>query len=143
MRSWLGTAGLEFWPQEGRNLGQRMSGAFTRAFRSFDRVCLVGTDVPDLDPSHVIAAFDALDGHDVVFGPATDGGYYLVASARPVPELFTDISWTTAAVLSQSEARARKLGLSVTMLGELDDVDTARDLARRPELLPGCPPPRS
>ena len=111
--------------------------AFTRAFGSADLVCVVGSDVPGLGQSHVIAAFEALDRHDVVFGPAADGGYYLVALARRAPELFADISWSTAAVLSESEARARALGLSVAKLAELDDVDTIEDVANHPELRTG------
>ena len=134
VRRWLGDANLEFWPQEGTDLGERMMLAFRRAFGGADRVCVIGTDVPDLGRSQVSAAFNALERCDVVFGPANDGGYYLLALGRPVPSLFQDMAWSTASVLRESLARAHAAGLVVECLAPLDDVDTAADLQRHPGL---------
>jgi len=133
-RRWLGTRDLTFWPQEGGDLGERMMLAFRRAFEEADRVCVIGTDVPKLGRPAVSAAFSALERCDVVFGPAKDGGYYLLALRRPVPALFEEISWSTASVLRESLARAQAAGLVVECLEPLDDLDTAADLEKHPRL---------
>jgi rSAM/selenodomain-associated transferase 1 len=115
--------------QSGPDLGARMTAAFEWAFaRGASRVALVGTDVPDLSRDHVLAAFISLDTHDVVLGPCTDGGYYLVALRRPARELFAGITWSTAAVLSETLARAVGAGLHATLLAPLSDIDDVHDL---------------
>ena len=92
------------------------------------QACVVGTDVPDLDAGLVEESFDTLSRADVVIGPATDGGYYLMALQRPIPELFEDIPWSTPEVLDRTLEAAHSLGLSVCTLKTLRDVDTAADL---------------
>ena len=67
--------------------------------------------------------------HDVVLGPATDGGYYLLGLRALRPELFAHKNWSTATVLAETLADVRRLGLRVALLPELRDVDTAADLA--------------
>ena len=128
MHDWLGSDGLAFWPQVGSGLGARMSNAFRDAFGRAERVCIVGTDVPGLERSHVLDAFALLDRHDAVFGPATDGGYYLLSLRRHVPSLFEGIVWSTPSVLAQSEQRAARCGLDVARISTLADIDTEADL---------------
>lgn len=125
---WLGRRDVEYWVQEGDDLGERMERAFDRAFGSASRVCVVGTDAPSVDGSVVAEAFRALDDADVVVGPARDGGYYLLALARPLPRLFRDIPWSTEAVLATTLDRVRAAGLSHHLLTPLTDVDTLADL---------------
>ncbi|MBT8487370.1 MAG: DUF2064 domain-containing protein, partial [Gemmatimonadetes bacterium] len=69
-----------------------------------------------------------LRDHDVVVGPATDGGYYLVGLTRPSPELFAGIEWSTPRVLPQTLERIAARGLTVALLTAKSDVDTADDL---------------
>jgi hypothetical protein len=88
------------------------------------RVVLIGSDSPTLDPSHVVSAFLCLEHKDVVLGPATDGGYYLVGARVPVPELFADIPWSTPQVLARSVAALRAAGRSLAVLPPWYDVDT-------------------
>src|SRR5712692_713458 len=76
------------------------------------------------------------DKHDLVLGPAHDGGYYLIGLRAPLRQLFRGIAWSTQAVLGQTVARARQLGLSTLLLPRLRDVDTASD-ARAAGILPG------
>ena len=129
VEAWLGAEGLELHPQDPGDLGRRMERAFDRAFRAgARRVAVVGTDAPDVDAAHVGAALDALDDADVVLGPAADGGYWLLALARPRPELFRDVPWSTAQVLGVTRRRAAALGLRVRELEVLTDVDVAADL---------------
>ena len=132
VRDWLGTEGLEFAPQCEGDLGERMADAFDQAFRSADRVAIIGTDVPALDAGHVERAFVLLEGEegcDAVFGPARDGGYYLLALRRPAPALFEGIPWSTGEVLERSLARAEAEGLGVRTLTALADIDRPEDLA--------------
>lgn len=131
MRRWLGSEGLEFRPQGEGDLGRRMARAFDEAFREAERVCIVGTDIPGLTRQRVsraLALLDAPPGCDAVFGPARDGGYYLLALRRPLPQLFQEIPWSTSHVMEESLTRAREAGLSVLTLDVLSDVDRPEDV---------------
>lgn len=120
----------EIWvPQEGHDLGERMAAAFAAAFgQGARRVAIIGSDVPWVSRSTVCEALAALDAHDVVLGPARDGGYYLLALDRPRPALFTGIAWSTPSVLAATMERAGALGLSVRLMDPLADIDTPEDL---------------
>jgi uncharacterized protein len=123
--------GIELNPQPGRGLGAALSGAFARhASEGFDRVVLIGSDNPTLRESLIETASDALDVHDLVIGPATDGGYYLIGMDRPQPIVFERITWSTSLVYGETMARAREGGLSVASLPVWYDVDTYDDLVR-------------
>ncbi|HBA86787.1 MAG TPA: glycosyltransferase [Geobacter sp.] len=96
---------------------------------------IIGTDAPDLPLEYVRDAFTRLDaGADAVFGPATDGGYYLVALRDGYGELFTEIPWSSELVLETSLKRAEASGFSVSLLPTWYDVDSFEDL-QRPGLL--------
>ncbi len=125
---WLGREALEFWPQVEGGLGARLTSAFDTAFRSASRVCVIGTDAPDVNAELVLAAFDALDSSDVVMGPAEDGGYYLLGLRAHRPELFADVPWSTSRVAEHTERLAAAAGLDVAKLPVLADVDYARDV---------------
>jgi rSAM/selenodomain-associated transferase 1 len=124
---WLPGERLE--PQQGTDLGERMSRAFASAFEAgARRVAIIGTDVPAAGREHVMEALRSLDGHDVVLGPTHDGGYYLIALDHPRPALFQSIPWSTPSVLPATAERAGVLGLSVRMLDPLRDIDTVDDV---------------
>ena len=127
VQAWLGD-GITLTPQASGNLGHRLWSAVRDGLEIATQVCVVGTDVPDLDDALVKEAFDELSEADVVIGPAADGGYYLLALQRPIPELFEDIPWSTPEVLDRTLDVARKLGLTVHTLRTLRDVDTVADL---------------
>lgn len=125
--SWL--PGERLLPQLGADLGARMVAAFAAAFASgAPRAAIIGTDVPWVSRELVLEAFAALDGHDVVLGPAQDGGYYLMALTRHRPALFEGIPWSTPSVLAATAERAGALGLSVHLMDPLRDIDTIEDL---------------
>ena len=125
MRAWL--PGVRLLAQSGEDLGARMSDAFARAFaRGASRVAIVGTDAPAVSRRTVTEALSALDAADVVIGPSTDGGYYLLALREPRPELFAGIAWSTPTVAA--DTRARAAGLAVRDLPVGRDVDTLEDL---------------
>lgn len=128
MRRWLGRA-FTFVAQSQGDLGERMLRATNQAFGTgVDAVVVIGADCPELDAALIERAFDTLRSHPVVFGPAQDGGYYLVGLRRPLPALFQGIAWSTGSVLVDSIARARQLGIEPRLLQELSDVDEPADL---------------
>jgi uncharacterized protein len=133
MADWLGRD-LEYVVQAGSDLGARMEQAFRRAFRrGWKQVVLIGSDLPDLTNSLIREAFRRLENHDLVLGPARDGGYYLIGLKKNRPELFGNhIPWGTAEVLKKTRATAEQLGLTTAHLAILRDVDRPEDLAGLP-----------
>lgn len=130
VQNWLGNQ-YTYRPQSGGNLGEKMARAFVRAFENnCERAVLIGTDIPDLPGSIVRDALDALETHDAVIGPATDGGYYLIGfqSRGFLPETFDDIPWGTPAVFTRTQAVFRKHRIRVHRLPEWLDVDDHHDL---------------
>lgn len=128
--SWLGRR-WQFMPQQGNDLGQRMENAFTRCFsEGFERAVLIGSDLPDLTPSVLHEAITSLAENDVVIGPASDGGYYLIGFNKRtfMPRLFHGIPWSTETVFQETMAILRDSALTVHRAPQWNDVDTAEDL---------------
>lgn len=122
---WRGAA------QGGGDLGVRLERAVSDAMGGgVNRVVLVGTDCPELGTADIEEAWRDLELHDVVLGPATDGGYWLIGLRRRWPELFRDIPWSTDRVLATTRARAAGAGLRLALLRERADVDTLEDWRR-------------
>jgi len=119
--------------QRGEDLGQRMCRAAGDVFgRERGPVVIIGTDAPTLTPLLLGEATAVLGaGRDVVFGPAVDGGYYLVALARVVPEVFTidPALWGGPEVLAASAEQTERTGLRMGLLPPLRDLDTPEDAA--------------
>lgn len=114
--------------QEGKNLGERMSKAFQEAFeKDYEKVVIVGSDCAELTTDIIREAYKRLDDHDLVIGPAEDGGYYLLGMNRFQAQLFEGLPWSTDGVLSQTLAIADELSLKVHLLPELNDVDYEAD----------------
>jgi uncharacterized protein len=130
MRALAGS--LPMMPQRGADLGERMFHAMSDAFfLGADAVALVGSDLPTLPPQRLADAFARLDaGSDVVLGPSTDGGFYLIAARGAAPDLFRGIVWSTDRVLLDVSAAAQGNGLSVALLAPCRDVDVPEDLDR-------------
>jgi len=131
VESWLGPKGLELRPQSSGDLGTRMTAALGVCLEEADAACLVGTDIPDLGALTAERAFEALANDDIVVGPATDGGYYLIGMTRPQPDLFAEVPWSTSRVLSETLARAERRGLTVALLDPKTDVDRVADVPLR------------
>jgi rSAM/selenodomain-associated transferase 1 len=112
------------------DLGQKMQAAFSHAFlHEASAAVIIGTDCPGLTEALLTEAYVALATHDVVIGPAEDGGYYLLGMNELYGELFSSKSWSTDSVLAHTLADAARLGLRVAQLPTLRDVDDAADLA--------------
>jgi rSAM/selenodomain-associated transferase 1 len=113
----------------GRCLLQAAQALFTHGYGA---VGLLNSDSPTLPPDLIVEAarFLAAPGDRAVLGPATDGGYYLIALKAPHAELFANIDWSTARVADQTRAAARRLGLEVTEIAPWYDVDDPTSLSQ-------------
>jgi len=119
------------------DLGQKMQAAFEAGFNEgYQKIVLIGTDLITLEASDIQKAFEALNSNTAVFGPAQDGGYYLIGLAQMKPELFKNIPWSTAEVLTRS---LEKIDDTYQLLQIKNDIDTVEDLAEIPVFLPFIP----
>ncbi len=113
--------------QQGSDLGERMKQAFEEGFKDgFRKVILIGGDCFNLKSRHLKAAFDALDDNNFVFGPALDGGYYLIGMRYMYEQLFQNKSWGTDTVLKDTLEDLKDE--AVFLLEPLNDIDTLEDL---------------
>ena len=120
-------------PQAEGSIGRRMlAAATTLEGEGYAPVILVGSDIPTLRPSHLGEALSALERIDVVFGPAGDGGYFLVGMRRVAPAIFDDaaVPWGRDGVLAAAERLAEREGLRTARISAEHDVDTPADLER-------------
>lgn len=133
MRQWLGEE-FSYRPQGPGDLGTRMEACFRAAFEEgADRAVLIGADIPALSPDVLTRAFDGLNRCDLVFGPAADGGYYLIGATaagfrRSTAFLGSGIPWGAPDVLDRTLRRVRDANLACTLLETLADVDGPADL---------------
>src|SRR5581483_6005607 len=143
--------GARFWPAEIARLAQGEGDLGERMRRLFRQLppgpaLIVGSDIPALAPGDLAAALRALNAHDAVFGPALDGGYWLVGLRHPTRtprELFGDVRWSTPAALADSRASLPRRW-SVALGPMLEDVDDAAAWRRQRNARPGgrAVPPR-
>lgn len=129
--SWF--PGWQMLPQPTGDLGQRMFAALEAVLKKSRFALLIGTDCLEIDRALIENAFERLRSCDVVLGPAKDGGYYLIGCKKIYPDLFSHIDWSTEHVLSQTLRAANALKLSVSLLPELEDIDTAEQYGRSRE----------
>jgi rSAM/selenodomain-associated transferase 1 len=131
--------------QQGNDLGQRLSHALHQKWNEgFRKLVFIGTDSPLLEIEDLQAAFQALNEAEVVLGPATDGGYYLIGFSSLLSELFSGISWGTSDVFGQTIRRLEIASVRWQRLREHFDLDTYDDLVKfrrvlkeYPSMLPG------
>ncbi len=120
--------GLPVFPQSNGDIGDKMHQAFLKVHGdSYKKAAVVGVDIPELSRNIILRAFELLDRSDIVFGPAADGGYYLVAIKSPEEKIFTGIQWSSHNTLSQSFEAAARHNFVVELVETLSDVDTIED----------------
>lgn len=125
----------DLWPlssfqkfvQSGEDLGARIEHAFHRAFQQYKKVLIIGSDCPTLTPEIVQNAYDQLDQHSFVIGPANDGGYYLLGMKEYTPSLFQGVTWSTPEVFPTTIQKIKTLGKTYALLPVLSDVDYEED----------------
>jgi rSAM/selenodomain-associated transferase 1 len=117
--------------QAGDTLGERMKNAFAEVFDSgYQKVVIIGSDCPQLSSAIISDAFKTLDTTDVVIGPATDGGYYLLALKYMITAVFENKQWSTDTVLTDTVADLEKLAVTYSLAPVLRDIDTGDDLVQ-------------
>jgi len=136
-------AGIVSRAQRGADLGERLVHAFAEMLPAeAGGALVVASDTPGLTKELLDAALAALERHELVLGPAHDGGYWCIGLRRPAPELFSGVAWGSPAVLAATLARASAAGLHAAMQPPLGDLDTPPDVAELVGALargePGC-----
>ncbi|MCA0132533.1 TIGR04282 family arsenosugar biosynthesis glycosyltransferase [Winogradskyella alexanderae] len=115
--------------QVGDNLGEKMYNAFNDGFNlGYKRIVLIGSDLPTISTSIIENAIHALESNDTVFGPAEDGGYYLIGLNRPIKSIFENKPWSKTNLLATTLNELKESGLSFHLLKTLNDIDTYEDL---------------
>ena len=134
LQALIGDAAI-YIPQVGIDLGERLTSATQwAAEHGWTKILLVGSDSPTLPISYISQALTLLDSRNIVIGPSTDGGYYLIGFsvetlATTIPYVFEDIAWSTAEVFQQTVARVHAAAVTLGLLPPWYDIDRAADLA--------------
>ncbi|AFL85260.1 hypothetical protein Belba_2717 [Belliella baltica DSM 15883] len=127
---------VQFRVQNGADLGSRMKNAFEEVFNEgYEKAVIIGTDCPEITVSIIHDAFEKLDLTDVVFGPAEDGGYYLLGKKKIDSALFDNMTWSHKNVLSDSIKRLNLKQQTFTLLEMLSDIDNEADWERYKNLI--------
>jgi rSAM/selenodomain-associated transferase 1 len=130
IQPWL-RPGWKSCPQGEGDLGARMARSFADHFiGGAQRVVIIGSDCPEVTDGDIREAWRGLKARDLVLGPASDGGYWLIGLRRPQPALFEGIAWGGDRVLADTLQRGKEAGLQVEILRILSDVDTEKDWRR-------------
>ena len=127
---WLGSQ-YRYVAQKGAELGRRMENSFREAFfMGYDRVVLVGSDIPGLTPAIINEGLEQLKPGSASLGPADDGGYYLIGFPRGEmkAEVFHDMEWSTDSVFQTTLTKLENNGMECHALQHLEDTDTVEDL---------------
>jgi len=125
---WLG-AGFKQGLQIGQDLGQKMKNAFEEGFRAgYSSIVIIGSDCFELTGNHIAKAFDNLENSNVVVGPATDGGYYLLGMTGLFENVFENKKWSTASVFRDTIKNLTESNIKFYLLEQLNDIDTESDL---------------
>jgi len=118
------------------DLGGRMQNAFEQLFsKEYERVVIIGSDCYELTQEVIEQAFELLKTSDAVIGPAKDGGYYLLGLRKMIPQLFSDVAWSTDEVFSATVKTLENLNLTYSTTPILSDIDTIEDLTPELKLL--------
>lgn len=120
----------EYIEQRGDNLGYKMENAISDVMSmGYDRVVLIGSDIPDLDEESIEEAFELLDENDIVLGPTEDGGYYLIGMDEIHKEAFKLEHYGTGSVYEETLKALEEAGLTIAEADEYQDIDTPEDVA--------------
>ena len=115
--------------QFGVDLGARMQNAFVDGFiLGYESIVLIGSDLPEISKDIILKAFDALQNSDTVFGPAQDGGYYLIGMNTIHNTVFENKPWSQPNLLEVTLAELKQNKTNFSLLETLNDIDTYEDL---------------
>ncbi|QUH24593.1 TIGR04282 family arsenosugar biosynthesis glycosyltransferase [Serpentinicella alkaliphila] len=118
------------FPQVGDDLGKKMSNAFRYVFeKGYEKVCLMGADIPYIQPYEIKDSFNKLEKSDVVLGPTLDGGYYFIGIKKYNGGIFSNkLKWGNESVLEGTIDIVNNLDLKLALTYKHRDIDTKEDL---------------
>lgn len=123
------------WPedfktvQQGKDLGERMLNAFKNGFNAgYKKIVLIGSDLPDITANHITDGLEVLNHNDMVFGPAADGGYYLIGLSKLNAKPFNNKPWSQSSLLETTLKELERDKIKIGLLETLNDIDTYEDL---------------
>lgn len=121
---------IDTFPQSGGDLGNKMYNAIKEVCsKGYEKVVLIGSDIPNLKKEDIRASFQLLGGNDVVLGPTYDGGYYLVGMKIPNEKLFhINKKWGGKSVLESTVDIGNEQGMTIGLSSKYRDIDTKEDL---------------
>lgn len=115
--------------QQGEDLGIKMLNAFKDGFKAgYSNIAIIGSDILELKSDHITQAFNKIESHNVVLGPALDGGYYLLGLSKLIEPLFKNKAWGTETVLKSTLSDLAEMNQSYKLLSELNDIDYVSDI---------------
>ena len=115
--------------QQGIDLGERMKNAFKKGFEDgYKRIVLIGSDLPDITANHINKGLNALKQNEVAFGPAEDGGYYLIGLSKMYNFVFDNKPWSETHLLEETLSELKEKQVTFTTLDTLNDIDDFEDL---------------
>jgi len=130
------------WPndfktvQKGVNLGERMSNAFQDGFSDgYENIILIGSDLPNISSEIIDLGLKELEEKEIVFGPAEDGGYYLIGMSKLHNCVFENKAWSTSSLLDYTLSELKRKNIEASLIETLNDIDTFEDLQAYPEFL--------
>jgi len=130
MKVLLDKSNVAYQIQQGTSLGDKMAHTFESSLVNFKKVIIVGSDCPNVSPEIIRQAVAELNNHDLVLGPAEDGGYVLIGASRFEASIFADVEWGKGRVLKKTLSNARGFNYKVALLEESWDVDELEDYER-------------
>ncbi|MFY0603778.1 MAG: TIGR04282 family arsenosugar biosynthesis glycosyltransferase [Flavobacteriaceae bacterium] len=117
--------------QQGEDLGMRMKNAFQHGFdKGYENIILIGSDLPNISKSIIDSGFEKLEHSDAVFGPAEDGGYYLIGLSKMNAAIFENKPWSQSALLDVTLQQLTAEETVFSLLTPLNDIDTFEDLVQ-------------
>lgn len=120
---------VQFIKQNGNGFDERLKNTISDVFNiGYNEIIIVGNDCPDLTPETIQQSFKLLNKSDVVIGPSTDGGFYLIAIKKIDERIFDNVKWYSDKVLSQLLTNFNKSHYSYVLLQKLNDIDDYADL---------------
>ncbi len=120
-------AAVSVFDQSGKDLGEKMQHAFTSRFaEGYEKVVIIGSDSPTLPAAYIEQAFAS--NRQLILGPSTDGGYYLIGMTKRFVDVLRGVDWGTEKVLEQTLAQVREQSVSLELLPIWYDVDRKEDL---------------
>ena len=115
--------------QEGEDLGIKMQNAFQNGFdEGYENILLIGSDLPNISKEIIDSGFESLINNDLVFGPAEDGGYYLIGMSKMNSSIFEEKPWSQSELLAITLAQLKEQQQAIGLIETLNDIDTFEDL---------------